>query len=103
MIGDPPAQAAQPTDCLLTRGATLQTCTSTISDDQLSVYRDAAAEVTAAGAGFIDTMGWFCFENQCPMIVGHTIAYRDNQHISATYALELRELFRDAFTQALTA
>jgi peptidoglycan/LPS O-acetylase OafA/YrhL len=103
VIGDPPAQAGQPTDCLLTRGATLQTCMSTLSDDQLSVYRDVAGAVTAAGAGFIDTIGWFCFENQCPMIVGHTIAYRDNQHISTTYALELRQLFRDAFKQALTA
>jgi len=103
LIGDPPAQAGQPTDCLLTRGATLQTCISTLTDDQLSVYRDAAGAVTAAGAAFIDTMGWFCFENQCPMIVGHAIAYRDNQHISTTYALELRQLFRDAFTQALTA
>jgi hypothetical protein len=37
------------------------------------------------------------------MIVGHTIAYQDNQHISTTYVLELRQLFRDAFRQALTA
>ncbi len=54
-------------------------------------------------AAFIDTIGWFCFENQCPMVVGHAITYRDNYHISTTYALELRQLFRDAFTQALAA
>src|SRR5262249_9520827 len=97
VIRDPPPQRSQPTDCLLRRGSTLQTCMSTLSDDQLSVYRDAATAVTGAGAAFIDTIGWFCFENQCPMIVGHTITYRDNHHVSTTYTLELRELFREAF------
>jgi len=103
VIGDPPAQNRQPIDCLLARGATLKSCTSTLSHDQLSVYRGVAKAADAGGAAFIDTIGWFCYEDECPMVVGHTVTYRDNDHISTTYALELRELFRDALTQALAA
>ena len=33
------------------------------------------------------------------MVIGNTISYRDNDHVTQTYVLELRELFRDAFTR----
>ena len=50
----------------------------------------------------MDTIGWFCFQGQCPMVVGHTVTFRDNDHITQTYALELRGLFHDALTRALS-
>jgi peptidoglycan/LPS O-acetylase OafA/YrhL len=100
VIGDPPAQGRQPVDCLLARDATLAKCSWTLTDGQLSVYEDVAKTALGGGAAFIDTIGWFCFENQCPMVIGRTISYRDNDHITQTYALELRELFRDAFKLA---
>jgi peptidoglycan/LPS O-acetylase OafA/YrhL len=102
VIGDPPTQHGQPVDCLLARGATLAKCTWTLTDDQISVYQDVARAARSGGAAFLDTIGWFCLENQCPMVIGRTVAYRDNDHISVTYALELRELFRTAFTGAVS-
>jgi peptidoglycan/LPS O-acetylase OafA/YrhL len=99
VIGDPPAQDQQPVDCLLGRHATLATCTWTLTDNQISVYEKVARAAARGGAAFIDTIGWFCFENQCPMVIGNTISYRDNDHVTQTYVLELRELFRDAFTR----
>jgi hypothetical protein len=102
VIGDPPVQGQEPVDCLLARDSTLKTCTRTLSKDQSSLIARAARAARNHGAAFLDTIGWFCFENQCPMVVGHTVAYRDGDHITVTYALELRELFRDAFARALT-
>jgi hypothetical protein len=102
VIGDPPAQGQQPVDCLLGRHATLATCTSMLTDDKISVYEDVARAAESGGAAFIDTIGWFCFEDQCPMVIGRTIAYRDDDHITQAYALELRELFHDAFTRGLS-
>jgi hypothetical protein len=102
VIGDPPVQDREPVDCLLAHDATLATCTGTLSNGQLSMYEDAASVTQSGGGAFLDTIGWFCFEDRCPMVIGHTIAYRDTDHITKTYALELRELFRDAFTRALS-
>lgn len=102
VIGDPPGQGLEPVDCLLGRGATLATCTWTLTDDQTSLYQDVAEAARTRGVGFIDAIAWFCFEAQCPMVIDHTIAYRDTDHITRTYVLELRELFRDAFTRALS-
>jgi hypothetical protein len=97
-----PALGDQPVDCLLARDATLAKCTWTLAHEQVSVYEDAARAAASSGAAFLDTIGWFCFENHCPMVIGRTVTYRDNDHITKTYATELRGLFRDAFTRALS-
>ncbi|HYU58664.1 MAG TPA: acyltransferase family protein, partial [Actinomycetota bacterium] len=102
VIGDPPAQSQQPVDCLLARNATMGTCTSTLTKDQVSVYDDVRRAARRGGAAFVDTMDWFCFEHQCPMVIDRTIAYRDIAHITQTYALQLRELFRAEFARAVS-
>ena len=53
------------------------------------------------GIGFLDTRGWFCFEYQCPTVIGRTIAYKDNHHITVAYSLRLAWTFRAAFRQAI--
>jgi len=102
VIGDPPALGFQPTDCLGTRHATLRTCTWKLTDDQISVYQDAERAATQGGAVFLDTLGWFCYQKQCPAVVGHTVTYRENDHISQSYGKELRGLFRAAFVRAVS-
>ena len=51
------------------------------------------------GLGFLDATPWFCFENECPLVVGHT---KDNNHVTSDYALQLPDLFRDGFRRALS-
>jgi peptidoglycan/LPS O-acetylase OafA/YrhL len=102
VIGDPPAHRQQPVDCLY-REDTLAGCTLTRTDDQIWTYRNVARATEAAGGRFLNTLGWFCFEHQCPMVIGNTIAFRDDSHVSVTYALQLRELFRDALNRARAA
>jgi peptidoglycan/LPS O-acetylase OafA/YrhL len=101
VIGDPPSQEREPVDCLLGRGATLATCARTLTQDQASEYAGLQRIVQVRRVGFIDTMGWFCFEGTCPLVVGRTITHRDTDHVTMSYVLELRELFRSAFSQAL--
>ncbi|HEY6471717.1 MAG TPA: acyltransferase family protein [Acidimicrobiales bacterium] len=40
----------------------------------------------AAGAGYVDTDPWFCISSTCTSIVGNILVYRDDNHITATYA-----------------
>ncbi len=59
----------------------------------------AAAE---AGAVVVDPVPWFCRES-CPPIIGNAPAYRDDDHISATYAAQLAPLLDQRLTAALQA
>jgi hypothetical protein len=102
VIGDPPHLTESPGDCLPARDATLAKCTSRLAPVQVSLYEDAARAASSSGAQFLDTLGWFCFESQCPMVIGHVVTYREDDHISMTYATALKELFRAAFVHALS-
>ncbi|HEY1652222.1 MAG TPA: acyltransferase family protein [Acidimicrobiales bacterium] len=44
------------------------------------------AVAAAAGAGYVDTDPWFCIATTCTVIVGNMLVYRDDNHITATYA-----------------
>jgi hypothetical protein len=101
VIADDVGIDQQPVDCLLSRHATMTRCTAEWGADRFFMNDDLTALAKRHGFGFIDTRGWFCFDNQCPMIVGHTVVYRDTGHITKPYALELAGPFRAAFGQAI--
>jgi hypothetical protein len=100
-MGDPPSLVFQPVNCLGAKGATLGTCTRTLSAAQTSAYETARQAATSAGSVFMDSIGWFCYDEQCPGVVGHTVTHRIRDHITKTYALKLRLLFRGVLARAL--
>ena len=44
------------------------------------------AVAASTGAGYVDTDPWFCISTSCTVIVGNMLVYRDDNHITATYA-----------------
>jgi peptidoglycan/LPS O-acetylase OafA/YrhL len=44
------------------------------------------AVASSAGAGYVDTDPWFCISTTCSVIVGNLLVYRDDNHITASYA-----------------
>jgi peptidoglycan/LPS O-acetylase OafA/YrhL len=100
VIGDPPAEARDPVDCLLSANATMSSCSTSMTPQQNALY-DAIRRVARARGAFIDTLGWFCFSNDCPTVVGHTITRGDVAHLTTTYASELVPPFRSAFLRAI--
>ena len=101
LIGDDPGVAREPVDCLLARNATMSSCTTTWPAERFEVNGSLSELAPAQGYGFIDTTGWFCLERACPTVIGHAIAYRDTNHISNAYALELAEPFAAAFRRSI--
>ena len=97
VMGDPEGLARSPIDCLLSRRASMARCTATWPPAMLEPYDLIAARAEELGVGFLDTRGWFCFEYQCPAVIGRTIAYKDYHHITAAYSLRLAGTFRAAF------
>jgi peptidoglycan/LPS O-acetylase OafA/YrhL len=100
VIGDPEGLSENPTDCVLSSQASMATCTTRWPPATLRSYDRVAASSRSLGIGFIATRGFFCFERQCPAVIGHTVAYWDNSHITAAYAVQIAGAFRTAFLRA---
>jgi hypothetical protein len=100
VIGDPEGLSENPTDCVLSSHASMTTCTTRWPPATLLPYNRVAATTKHLGIGFIATRGFFCFERQCPAVIGHTVAYWDNSHITAAYAVQIADAFRTAFLRA---
>ena len=83
--------------------ASMATCTAAWPASTLRAYDRVAATTKRLGVGFIATRGFFCFQRRCPAVIGHTIAYWDNSHITAAYAVQIASAFRTGFLRAAAA
>jgi peptidoglycan/LPS O-acetylase OafA/YrhL len=101
IIGDVPARHQQPVDCVLAPHATPAGCSELLTPGEAEETDQVAQFADADHVGFIDTTGWFCYQQQCPLVIGDVITYRDNNHVSTTYAGALRRVFRAAFYAAV--
>jgi peptidoglycan/LPS O-acetylase OafA/YrhL len=101
IIADVPQLARQPVDCLLASHATLASCSESLAPSEPNLTSVVAQLAATDRVGLIDPTGWFCYQGQCPLVVGNLITYRDIDHVSATYAAALSAAFRSAFTLAI--
>lgn len=68
----------------------VQACTPTRSSAVPEPGIAAEAAATRAGGGqYVDTTDLFCTAQRCPVIVGNTLVYLDENHMSQTYARAL--------------
>jgi SGNH domain (fused to AT3 domains) len=102
IIGDVPERNRQPVDCLLAPNASAAGCSDSLAANEAELTSLMAQIAADDSAGFIDTTGWFCYEGQCPLVVGNIITYRDVNHVSQTYAAALSGAFRSAFDLAVS-
>jgi hypothetical protein len=79
----------------------MKTCTTTATAARYALNDDLARLAKLRRFSILKTRGWFCYQSQCPMVVGHTIVYRDTGHITQAYALQLAAPFRAAFRRCI--
>jgi hypothetical protein len=91
VIGDPPAVQLSPVKCLL-RARTLDRCAAPGSDLSLQVNEAVRAAAQDAAAAYVSTAEWFCLDGYCPTVLGELLSYRDQNHVSDTYARYLTEV-----------
>lgn len=48
-----------------------------------------AVTATGDGARLVDLTGAFCEEDQCPLVIGNVLVYRDSHHLTATFVRTL--------------
>lgn len=103
MIGDPEGLDLDPVDCLLSGNASMASCTTMWPARALAAYDEVDRRVTQLDAGFLRTRGFVRFERQCPAVIGHTIAWVDNNHMSSAYSAKVAGAFRAAFIRTSAA
>ena len=95
LVEDAPALPKNPVDCLLAGGATLGSCTFSIGDTLTRANSQIVGITTSNDARFLSTLQWFCAGGRCPTVIGTTIGYWDQYHVSNTYATKLRAPFAE--------
>jgi hypothetical protein len=101
VIGDPEGLGCDPVDCLLSRQASMAACTTTWPAQSLAAYDDVRRRVTQVGASFLGTRRLVCFQGRCPAVIGRTIAWADDNHLSAAYTASVTGAFRAALLEAI--
>jgi len=101
VIGDPEGQSRQPVDCLLAPHATMASCTTTWPSSTLALYDEVESRAKQLGVGFLPTRQFVCFKGECPTVIGDTIAWMDNSHLTVAYSTQIAAPFRAAFLAVL--
>jgi peptidoglycan/LPS O-acetylase OafA/YrhL len=101
-IGDTPQTELNTVSCLQAHLDDARGCAYARTDVLRADRYDALARtLTAAGVGYIDTIGFFCAESYCPAVVNNMLVHRDQGHITNTYATWLRPMLYPIFEEAL--
>lgn len=75
-------------------------------EPRAEALKDAGVVAEAAqrsDAAFVDLTEHFCGPDSCPPIQGEMLVYRDDHHLTATYARSLAPSLESALTEALTS
>ncbi len=95
--------------------STVPTCVSAHMDDAAACsparsdgLNDAgiaaeAAATTAGGGQYAELSGLFCTADRCPVIVGNTLVYRDDNHVTTEYAQVLAPLLTELVDGSLSS
>ena len=88
VLGDAPYAPASIPDCLAAHVDSTARCLIPETPPAVNASRINTEEqaVTSAGAAYVDTRPWFCASGVCDTMVENMLVYRDDNHITATYA-----------------
>jgi peptidoglycan/LPS O-acetylase OafA/YrhL len=90
MLADTPEFAESPVYCLSTHLTDTTECAEPRSEmlntELVEIQREAGA---SRGADVVDLTKYFCNDRTCPPVIGDTLVYSDEHHITATFSRQL--------------
>ncbi|TVR21836.1 MAG: acyltransferase [Ilumatobacter sp.] len=96
-VRDTPNFPFDPLECVATHGPSSDECSVAWRDVFSDQEIDELTGVVPDSTYLIDLTDYFCSEERCPAVVGNVLVYRDDNHISDTYARTLAPILVDAF------
>jgi hypothetical protein len=88
-IRDTPRLDFSPVECVTQHGPTSTTCTRKASKTLARVAPSLRVDLSGIDFHHVDMTPWICPENRCTMVIGNVLVWRDDHHISDTYATTL--------------
>ncbi|AGZ41585.1 acyltransferase family protein [Actinoplanes friuliensis] len=92
VVQDTPVAHFDVPGCLATRRVAADCHLEVLKSLLLSRQRFVRALVQVHGAKVVDTAAWFCTPWICPSVIGGTVVYRDDNHLTSVYAKRLAGL-----------
>jgi hypothetical protein len=87
VLGDTPTPRTDVPSCVAGHLREVDACMSTraaaIRPGRLGVEQQVAAD---HGADFVSTDDWLCTSQDCPVVIGDVLVYRDDSHLTSTAA-----------------
>ncbi|MCY7396059.1 MAG: acyltransferase [Nocardioides sp.] len=91
LLRDVPKSGSDPATCLTTGSPDMGTCMFQ-PEERSRVLGDVAVDsARAAGARVVDPTPWLCYQDECPVVIGGTLSYRDADHLTTEYAATLSD------------
>ncbi len=91
VLADTPRVGYDPAECLATSDDVADCDIDRERMFDAAYARIEADAAAAAGADLISAADWLCFEDDCPLIRGSKLVYRDRHHLTATFAALLSQ------------
>lgn len=98
-IEDTPWPSGSAPECLVTNPNRVNRCARPAAEAFLEPARRVmvAEAARARGATVIDTRSWFCTAEICPPVIGNTLVWKDNSHLTTAVANAMTPLLRREF------
>jgi peptidoglycan/LPS O-acetylase OafA/YrhL len=89
LLADTPRVGYDPAECLAT-GPGIEACDASSERMVDGHYREReAAAARVAGVDLVSATDWLCSREDCPLVRGSYLVYRDHHHLTATFAAQL--------------
>ena len=88
MLVDTPYRSSDGPACVAAHQNRLTACIQSTAGALWEPRRRASVAKLAKSLGVvvIDPIPWMCLNGKCPIVIGNVLVYRDNHHISRTFA-----------------
>lgn len=96
LVEDTPYPGQQIPACLSRNYTNVHECSPTVTNGYRVDMFEMMNDFDAAGEHVVWVRNWFCTANLCPTIVGNLLVYRDDNHMTVTYAEFLAPLLDEA-------
>ncbi|MDQ2683907.1 MAG: acyltransferase [Chloroflexota bacterium] len=97
LLGEMPYPAEPGIDCLTAHTNDIEECSTPLDEALVVGTREIEQGVAAEfGIKWVDTVPWFCSEQECPAVVGGLTTHRDNFHTAENYAVWLSNVLGQA-------
>ncbi|WP_300404335.1 acyltransferase family protein [Nocardioides sp.] len=91
LLANTPKLPREPGVCLSSGVADLGGCLFEAGPEARRYQRGFADVAREIGVTVVDAEKWFCYQQQCPSVVGNYVTMRDSQHMTTEYARTLAE------------